>query len=276
MLQAMRRTEISSTGGDSIYTSSQSVQPGAPPLAAIATVSAASFAAQTNPLAANQIVASFGAGLADNTTFPPQGSTTLPTTLDGTSIVVRDANGTSRDAGLFFVSNQQVNYLIPEGTANGAATITLRRNGVDSHQGTVTIETIAPGIFTVNSSGSGLPAAVLFRRRNGVDTFEPIVQFNPQSGAFEPIPIDLGPEGDLVLLIAFGTGIRGLTSLAGASATIGGENAPLSSVGAAPMFFGLEQINIFIPRSLIGRNGLVDFNFTADTKPANTTQIFIK
>lgn len=250
------------SGGDSIYTTSKSIDP-ASTLSALATVSAASFAPQPNPLAANQIVAGFGSGLAQNTTSATPGMA-LPPVLDGTSISVRDANGMARDAGLFFVSTGQVNYLIPPMTANGAATITLRRNGVDTAQGTATIETIAPGIFTANSSGSGLPAAVLFRRRGMVDTFEPI---SPE--------IDLGPDGDIVFLIAFGTGIRGLSSLMGASATIGGVNARVDAVLPAPGFEGLEQINIFIPRTLMGR-GLVDVVFTADNKPANTVQLRFK
>src|SRR5215813_925101 len=255
--------------GDTIYTINQSISP-----PAIASVSAASFAPQSNPLAANMIVAAFGTGLAQNTTFATPGMA-LPTALDGTSIGVRDANGTERAAGLFFVSAGQVNYLIPAGTVNGAATVTLRRNGVDTAQGNVTIDTIAPGLFTANTSGSGVPAAVLFRRRNGVDTFEPVAQLNTTTNTFEPKEIDLGPDGDIVFLIAFGTGISGLSSLAGASATIGGTNAPIGAVIAAPGFEGLTQINIFIPRSLIGR-GLVDVVFTADTKQANTVQLKIK
>jgi uncharacterized protein (TIGR03437 family) len=139
----------------------------------------------------------------------------------------------------------------------------------------VTIETIAPGIFTANASGSGVPAAVLFRRRGAVDTFETVAQINTTTNTFEPKEIDLGPDGDIVFLIAFGTGIRGLSSLMGASATIGGQNAPIGAVIPAPGFEGLEQINIFIPRTLIGA-GLVDVLFTADSKPANTVQIRIK
>jgi uncharacterized protein (TIGR03437 family) len=260
------------SSGDTIYTINQSINP--PALAALATVSAASFAAQTNPLAANMIVAGFGTGLAQNVTFATPGQP-LPTVLDGTSIVVRDMNGTVRDAGLFFVSTQQVNYLIPPMTVNGPATITLRRNGVDTAQGTVNIETIAPGIFTANAGGSGVPAAVLFRRRGAVDTFETVSQLNPTTNTPEPREIDLGPEGDIVFLIAFGTGIRGLSSLMGASATIGGVNAPIGNVVPAPGFEGLEQINIFIPRTLIGR-GLVEVVFTADNKQANPVQILIK
>ena len=259
--------------GDTIYTNSQSIQPAAT-LAAIASVSAASFAPPSNSLAANMIVAAFGTGLAQNTTFATSGMA-LPTVLDGTSIGAKDANGTERAAGLFFVSAGQVNYLIPAGTVNGAATVTLRRNSVDTAQGSVTIDTIAPGIFTANTSGSGVPAAVLFRRRNGVDTFEQVAQLNTTTNTFEPKEIDLGPDGDVVFLIAFGTGIRGLSSLMGASATIGGVNAPIGAVIPAPGFEGLDQINIFIPRTLIG-SGLVNVVFTADMKPANTVQIRLK
>src|SRR5215475_8980980 len=149
---------------------------------------------------------------------------------------------------------------MPAGTVNGAATVTLRRNGVDTAQGTVNIETVAPGLFTANTSGSGVPAAVLFRRRNMVDTFETISQLNTTTNTFEPAPIDLGPPGDEVLLIAFGTGICGLTTR---SATIGGQSVPVDAVVPAPGFAGLTQINIRLPRSLIGA-GLVDVIFTAD------------
>src|SRR5262249_55011990 len=75
-----------------IYTINQSIQP-ASTLAALASVSAASFAPPSNPLAANMIVAAFGTGLAQNTTFATPGMA-LPTVLDGTSIGVKDANGT--------------------------------------------------------------------------------------------------------------------------------------------------------------------------------------
>src|SRR5262249_913350 len=184
-------------------------------------------------------------------------------------------NGTERAAGLFFVSAGQVNYLIPAGTVNGAATVTLRRNGVDTAQGNVTIDTIAPGLVTANTRGVGVPAGGLFQRRNGVDTFEEVAQRNTTTNTFEPKEIDLGPDGDIVFLIAFGTGIRGLSSLMGASATIGGVNAPIGAVTPAPFFEGLDQINIFIPRTLIG-SGLVNVVFTAVMKPANTVQIRLK
>ncbi len=257
--------------GDFIYTISRSIQPGAS-LANFASVSAASFA-PTGPLAANGIAAGFGSNLSQNvvsaTTVP------LPTQLDGTEVRVRDGGGTERPAGLFFVAPAQINYLIPAGTSNGTATITVRRSGADVAQGTVAIDTVAPGLFAANANGQGVAAAIVFRRRGTIDTTEQVAQFNSQTNRFEPRPIDLGPETDLVFLIPFGTGIRGVSSLSMATATIGGQPAEVIFAGATPGFEGLDQANIRINRSLMGR-GLVDVVFTADGKMSNTVQINIR
>src|SRR5262249_10089135 len=256
--------------GDFIYTKSASIQPGAA-LTQFTSVSAASFAIST-PLTANGIVAGFGNGLSTNvvsaTTVP------LPTLLDGTDSKVKDANRVERSAGLFFVAQTQINYLIPAGTANGNATVTVRRNGVDTAQGTSPIDTVAPTLFSANANGSGVAAAILFRRRGAVDTLEPIARFNTSNSLFEPLPLDLGPDTDVVALIAVGTGFRSVSALSAASATIGGTGAQVIFVGPAPGFEGLDQVNILIPRSLL-HHGLSDVIFTADGKQANTVQINI-
>jgi uncharacterized protein (TIGR03437 family) len=255
-----------SPDGDFIYTISQAT------LGQFASLSAASFA-QPPTLAPNGIAAGFGSGLAANVVSAS--TVPLPTQLDGTEVKVRDAAGTDRDAGLFFVAPGQINYLIPAGTTNGTATITVRRSGNDVAQGTLTIESVAPGLFSANANGQGVAAAVVFRRRGTVDTTEPVAQFNSTSNRFEPVPIDLGPETDQVFLIVFGTGIRGVSAQSAATATIGGTNAPVSFAGATPGFEGLDQANINIPRSLIGR-GLVDVVFRADNQTANTVQINVR
>jgi len=260
------------TSGDTIYTRSDSLQP-APALSNLASVSAASFA-PTGPLAANSIVAGFGINLATNTAGAS--SLPLPTLLGGAEVRVRDAGGAERPSGMFFASSGQLNYLIPAGTANGVATIIVRREGVDTAQGTATIDTLAPGLFTANSSGQGVAAAVILRRRGTVDTFELVAQLNQTSGRFEPILLDLGPEGDQVFLLAFGTGFRNVNAQTTATATIGGTSAPVIFVGAAGAGEGLDQANITIPRSLIGRNMALDVIFTVGGKTANTVQIGVK
>lgn len=259
-----------STTGDTIYTIQQSLQPAAA-LTDLASVSAASFASNGS-LTADGIVAGFGTGLSQNvvlaTTVP------LPTQLDGTEVMAKDANGAERPAGLFFVAPTQLNYLIPAGTANGNATITVRRNGVETARGTATIETVAPGLFTSNASGQGVAAAVILRRRNNVDTFETVAEFNQATDRFEPRPIDLGPDTDLVALLVFGTGFRAASQSA-VSALVGGTSSTFVATAPVSGFEGLDQANILIPRSLIGR-GLVDVVFMANGKTANTVQINIK
>src|SRR6185295_2660756 len=88
-------------------------------------VSAASY--KRDSIAQESIVSAFGenltTGIAVANTIP------LPTTLDNTSLFVRDANNQERPASLFFVSPGQINFHIPAGTAAGTATILVRRDG---------------------------------------------------------------------------------------------------------------------------------------------------
>ncbi len=258
--------------GDYSYTINQSVQPGLTPLGQFASVSAASFA-PSGPLAPNAIAAGFGAGLSQNTVSAP--SLPLPTQLDGTEVRVRGADNTDRNAGLFFVAPGQINYLIPAGTPDGNATVTVRRSGTDTAQGTISIESVAPGLFAANANGQGVAAAVVLRRRGTVDTFEPVAQLNSATGRFEPVQIDLGPATDQVFLVGFGTGFRSPNSQSAVSCTIGGTNAEVLGVAAVAGFEGLDQANIRIPRSLMGR-GLVDVVLRVDGKTANTVQISIR
>ena len=258
-----------STGGDSIYTTNTAVNAGAA-VTPFASVSAASFS-QTATTAANAILAGFGTGLSANVAV---GTTTpLPTQLDGTEVEVRDSTSTTRKAPLFFVAPTQINYVVPEGTANGTATVTIKRSGTAVAEGTISVDTVGPGLFTANANGQGVPAAVALRIRGGAQTFESIS--TQANNTFTPIQIDLGPAGDEVYLILYGTAIRNAQQ-GQATCTIGGTNTPLLGFAAAPGFVGLDQINVGpIPRSLIGRD-LVDVVLTVAGKQANTVQIRIK
>ncbi len=256
-----------SNGGDLIYTTSASAQaPVAVP--AVTTVSAASFAGGAS-LAQDMIVAGFGSNLSVNvvsaTTSP------LPTQLDGTEIEVRDATSTTRKAGLFFVAPTQANYVIPAGTANGTATISVKRSGNTVAEGVVTIESVSPGIFTANASGTGIPAAVGLRVVGSAQTFESI--FNSPGGVPTAIPIDLA-TGDFYLIL-FATGVKGAASTS-VTATVGGTATPILGFAAAPGFVGLDQVNVGpIPKSLIGR-GNVNVALTVAGKPANVVTVNIK
>lgn len=238
----------------------------------VTSVSAASFLG--NELATESIAAGFGVNLATsvviNDTLP------LPTSLAGTIVKVKDSVGVERLAPLFFVAPTQVNYLIPPGTANGVATVTVTSGDNTISMGTQQIATVAPGLFTANASGGGVPAATILRiKTNGDLSYETLSTYDSVQGRFVPTPIDLGPEGDQVFALLFGTGFRFNGSLMNVGVKIGGTDCEVSYAGEAPGFVGLDQSNVRIPRSLIGR-GEVDLVMTVNGKPANTVRVNIK
>jgi uncharacterized protein (TIGR03437 family) len=141
--------------------------------------------------------------------------------------------------------------------------------------GTAQVATVAPGLFTANSSGQGVPAGYALRVRQGqLQPAESIAQLNAQN-QWIPRPIDLGPEGDEVYLVLFGTGIRFRREPPQVSAQIGGVNARVDYAREHCCWVGLDQVNLLLPRSLIGR-GEVDLTLTVDGVTSNTVRIQIK
>jgi hypothetical protein len=228
-------------------------------------------------LAGESIVAAYGSGLA-NTTETAK-TTPLPTTLGGTTVRIRDGANVERLAPLFFVSPGQVNYLVPPGAEPGLATVTVTNADNQSAGEETQVLTVAPGVFTANSDGSGAPAALALRvKADGSQRLEPVFRFDPAEAKFIPAEIDLGPDqgkdSDQVFLVLFGTGLRGVDpGLIGA--TVGGELAEILFVGASPGFAGVDQANIRLNRALIGR-GETTVVLQADDQAANQITIRIK
>ncbi len=238
----------------------------------LSTVSAASYTGAE--FAVDTIAAGFGANLATST----QVATTqpLPGTLAGTSIAVRDSALAQRLAPLFFVAGSQANYLIPSGTANGPALVTVTSGDGKISVGSLQIAAVAPGLFSANSSGQGLASAVLLRvKADNSQSFEPIARLDSTTNQFVPVPIDFGSATDQLFLVMYGTGIRGRSNLSAITALMGGASVDVLYAGPQNDFVGLDQINLPIPRSLAGR-GNVDIVLTVDGKQSNTVRINIR
>ncbi len=238
---------------------------------AVASVSAASYAVQ---VAADSIVAAFGERLAPSVeigqTIP------LPTTLAGTTVRVRDSAGIERLAPLFFVSGGQVNYLVPSGMADGVATVTINTAEGSLSTGTLNVTGVAPGLFAANADGSGVPSALTLRiKSDGVQLYEPIARFDAATSRYVATPIDLGPESDQMFLILYGTGLRARSALSAVTLRYADLNGEVLYVGEAPGFVGLDQVNVSVPRGLIGR-GDVNLTLTVDGRVANTMRINLK
>ena len=243
-------------------------------LSACATVSAASFAA--DHLAAEQIVAAFGSNLAATTISAT--SLPLPTSLGGTSVRITDSKGVERLAGLFFVSPEQINYLLPADLAEGVARVAVTSSNIGNGKtsiGLIDVAPFAPSLFTANADGKGLAAAVLLRvRADGSQSYEPVVRFDSALNRFVAAPIEFGETNDQLFLLLYGTGLRHHKGGA-VSAKLGGVNSAVQFVGTVNGFAGLDQVNLELPRSLSGR-GEIELELTIDGRTANMVRIVIR
>ncbi|HQR35581.1 MAG TPA: YCF48-related protein [Blastocatellia bacterium] len=243
---------------------------GASTPSALANLSAASY---TNAFAPESITASFGSNL--SSTVEIASASPLPLSLAGVTVKVRDSAGVERIAPLFFVAPTQINYQLPAGTATGTATVSVvNAGGSVLARGDITVTAVAPGLFTANSNGQGVPAAVVLRiKADGSQSYESLARL--EGNRFVATPIDLGAASDQVFLILFATGLRGRSSLATVIATIGGTAAEVLYAGIAPDLIGVDQINLRLPRSVGGR-GEVSVDLTVDGKAANSVIVRIQ
>lgn len=236
-------------------------------------VPAASYATGS-ALAANSIASGFGQALAAGseayTSQPP------PLTLANTNVKVKDSAGVERQAPLFYVGPTQINYLIPDGTAVGPATVTVTSAGRVTASGTATVDLVAPGLFTANFDGKGAPAAqAITVAPDLTQTVQDVARCGTTPGSCVTTPIDLGPNGTIVVLTLYGTGIRGSGSLSAVTVKIGGLDAQVQYAGAQSQFAGLDQVNVAVPRALAGA-GEVDLVLAVNGKAANTVRVNIK
>ena len=241
-----------------------------PEVSLLSTVSAASLA--PGRVSPESLVSGFGGGLATSTAAAA--ALPLPTVLAGASIAVRDSAGVERPAALLFVSAGQINYQIPSGTAPGQATVFVRWSGATIAQGALHVAPVAPAVFAANANGSGPAAAQVVRvAADGAQTLEPVAELDRASGRFVARAIDVGREGEQVVLTLFGGGVRFASGPV--TATVGGDPAEVLFAGRQSQFAGVDQINILLAPELAGR-GEVEVIVEADGEMSNPVRIRIQ
>lgn len=231
-----------------------------------------------NAHAAESIASIFGTNLA--TTQASASTKPLPTSLAGTTVTVKDSQGTERLAPLFYVSKTQINYQVPAGTTTGWAYLTIKTGDGTTSYATANVTAGAFSLFTADSSGGGVPAAYIQRvRANGTQSIEIVGQYDSVQNKWITVPIDLGPESDQVFLVLFGTGVRGwnnvLNPVTGYFKVDATTYIPVVAdyAGVQPDYIGVDQINLRLPRSLAGA-GEITLYLTANTGPfSNTVKI---
>lgn len=249
-----------SDNGDYVYTKSAVITP------SIATVSSADYIA-TNPVPAGGAASAYGVDLA-NTTATAVGAPV--TTLGGTTVKVKDALGTTRDALIFFVSPAQVNYHIADATATGTATVTITSGTGAVSTGTFTVAAVQPGVFTLTGDGAGLPVAQLQRVniQTNAQTFEDT--FVPNGATFNSKPI-VFKAGERLFLVIYTNGVRNRSGLSAVSANIGGTPIAVQYCGSHGFFTGVDQVNVELPTNL--GSGNKTLTLTVDGKTSNSTTL---
>jgi uncharacterized protein (TIGR03437 family) len=243
-----------------------------PAFTADGVLNAASYASAA--LAApDEYISIFGPQLASGTTIA--NTVPLPTTLAGSSVTVTDSKGASQPAAMFFVSALQVNCILPSSIAPGPVTLTLTKTDGTSATVTMRSEATAPGLFSANANGTGVAAAFYVRASGGSQQPAQLIYQCASSGTCSATPIDLGPSSDQVVLELFGTGLRHRTSMQAVTATVGGFPATVLFAGAGGGYAGLDQVNVLVPRDLIGK-GEVPIVLTVDGKQANSVTVAFK
>jgi uncharacterized protein (TIGR03437 family) len=256
-------------------------------------VSAASYRPPTPPLSGNaffpgpspapagiaseMIVAGFGSELATNT----ESAQEPVTTLAGRKILVKDSAGIEKSASLFYVSPTQINFLTPEGLADGPAVFRVIDESDNLIKvGLVEIKKVSHGIFTANFDGAGPPSAYIVRvKPPNVQVFEPVAEFDEAAQKYVPTLIDHGPEEDILILVLFGTGWRN-ASLESSQFWVAegfgqATMCPINYLGKQPTFLGLDQANVVLPRSLIGKRE-VDLVFNVGAFTARRVRLKFK
>jgi len=235
----------------------------------VAVVVTSNITFDTTAIAPGSRLSAFGTFLATTSATPPPGP--LPTELVGTFVEV---NGVRQQILSItkFPGYDQVDFVLSSATAVGAAMISITSGDGTISQGTFQVRPFAPVIFFVNGDFNPPPPnAVLTRvKSNGTVSNEVPYQFNPATGSFITKPIDLTPAGDVVALTLFASGL-GTGGVANVRVIIGGEVLTPSFAGpqGSP---GLDQVNVTLPRSLIGA-GLVSGVLTANGFASNAFEL---
>lgn len=218
------------------------------PPPALTVVSSATLA--PGPLAPNSLATAFGEGLSAGAVVFISGPNTV---ISGVTLTVRDSAGISRQAQLGYVSDTQINFLVPADTAVGPATVTISTSNGKQLTAQIQIAPQALGLFA---------AYTVYVAPGGTQTIGAV-------GA----PVDLSRPGQ-VYLVLLGTGFDAATA-GSTTVTVQGVNAPVSYAGIQPTTAGLDQINALLPASLTG-TGVATISVTTGGQTSNLLFVTIQ
>jgi uncharacterized protein (TIGR03437 family) len=228
-----------------------------------AVVSAASFEEQIAP---GSIASLFGSGLSTQSlTAELDVDGLLPTELGGVTVEID-----GQPARLIYVSPLQINFYLDPSLQPGPVTITVRVNG-ESGELPATLYDVAPGLFLLPCVRFDR-GAVLEGLSSGLESFRAT---NPAS------PTD----DNRTRLTLWGTGIRfavpdgesnaaSLIRVEAVDRTGRIIDLAVEYAGPAPLFFGLDQVNVVMP-AILANAGFVELRIWIGDEVSNRISVLL-
>ena len=231
-----------------------------------------SAAAPSSAIAPGSLASIYGQNLAVATA--QAGSQPLPISLGGVTLAVTDSAGVQRNALLLYVSPSQINFLVPDNIAPGTAIFAVA-GGTAAQSFTAAVQPVAPTLFSMSGTGSGVAAALAVAVQAGNPQLQsPVPVFQCGNTGCVSVPIALGVDQPLYVSF-YGTGIRNRSSLANVTVTINGVSVPVLYAGPAPNYVGLDQVNVGLLLALRG-SGEANVVLTADGQTSNVVTINVR
>ena len=239
------------------WSSQQSVSIGA-------IASAASYAASA--VSPGEMVVLFGSGFGPTTLTYGEYANGRLTSSIGQNTVRFDGIA----APLIYASGTQIGAIVPYGINPSQTAVTVTSANGTSLPFSMPVATSVPGLFTADSSGSGLVAALnangtLNTANNPAKAGDPVVLFGTGEGQTSPAGID-----GLIM------NTPATASLA-AAVTVGGQTATIDYFGSAPgEVAGVFQLNCLIPLSTPNGNAVAVVLKIGDASTSKNTTIAIR
>ena len=214
----------------------------APSFQTTGVINGASFIA--GAIAPNTWASIKGNGLSATTGTWNVAGATLPTEVNGVGVTI---NGTA--VPVSFVSNTQINFLVPSTTPIGPAQVQTTNNGLTSEAVAVNVDTLAPGFFTLGANATSGYVYIAAEHADG--TLIGLPATIKTATPAEP--------GETIVL--FATGLGPTPASGGALAmtpaiVIDGIDADVTFAGAVGP--GLYQLNVVVPSTVtLGQDALV-------------------
>jgi len=230
---------------------------------AIAGVSnAASYDSAT--VSPGELITIFGMNLGPST---PAG---LQLNADGTVSTDLSATRVLFDgiaAPMVYTANGQVSAVVPYEVANPTTQVQVEYQGTQSGSFSMNVAAATPGIFSMDSTGTGQAAALnqdgsVNSTANPASAGSIVVLFATGSGQMTPAPVD----GSVTAASSLPVPVQPV------KVTIGGKSAAVLYAGAAPgMVAGIMQINAKIPAGTAAGSAPVVLTIGTQASPQSIT-----